>query len=108
MSRLRATTAPTEEDRRIALHLDRATQELEQALLVARSARHKSRKARRVERDLGRVLTTMESVGSIGNRYGGGDDPDLMSEDERNRLAREQREAERLAAVAAAVEEGEG
>lgn len=50
----------------------------------------------------------MESVGSIGNRYGGGDDPDLMSEDERNRLAREQREAERLAAVAAAVEEGEG
>jgi hypothetical protein len=95
------------------MHLDRATRELEAALLVARSARRTSPRARRIERDLGRVLYAMGDVGTIGQRYGSGDDPDLMSEDERNRLAREQREAERLAARDQAdteqpTEEGEG
>jgi hypothetical protein len=98
LGKLRATTAPSEQDRAIATKIDRATREVEGALRVAREARGQGYRARRVERDLGRALAALHEVGSIAPRYGGGDDPDLITEDERNKLARERREAERVAA----------
>lgn len=108
MSRIRATTAPTEEDRRIAVHLEQATRELEEALRIARGARSGGPRARRVERDLGRALHAMSEVSTVGPRYGGETpDPDQMSEDERNRVARERREAARQEALRVS-EEGEG
>ena len=97
MGRLRATTAPSPEDREIAKRLDTASREVEEALRIARGARGLGYRARRVARDLERALAVINEVGSIAPRYGGGDDPDLVTESERNRLAREQREAERAA-----------
>lgn len=108
MSRLRATTAPSELDRAIAQHVDRAVRELESAARLAHSGRRASYRARRVERDLARALSAAQQVGTVAPRFGE-DDPDMVSEEERARLAREQREQERKAEREAAVaERGEG
>jgi len=86
------------------MHVERATRELEEALRMARGARkanHRTR-ARSVEKDLGRALYALSEIGTIAPRYGGQDDPDLMTEDERTRLSRERREQARQQAMATA------
>ena len=101
MGRLRATTAPSELDRAIAGHVDRASRELESATLLARSARGQSYRSKRVERDLARIVGSLQQVGTIVPKF---DDPDRVSEEERNQLAREQREQAREQAREAARE----
>lgn len=97
MSRFRANRAPSANDREISLRLDRAAQEVAAALGIARgqsrTAGYIGMRARGVERELGRLLQAIESVGSITPRYGY-TDPDLVSEEERNRSARETRRKE--------------
>ena len=96
MSRLRASTAPSDSDRQIAEHLDRAERELESAIAVARQGRPSfGVRARRTERDLGRALGFLQDISTMAPRYSAGD-PDSMSEEERNRLARVAREEKRL------------
>lgn len=80
-TRLRATLAPSDEDRQIAASLQQARTFVESAMKIARSGKFDLRR-RRVEQDLGHVLSAMENVGAIASRYGV--DPDLTSEDERN------------------------
>jgi hypothetical protein len=95
----RSRTAPSEEDARIAQHIDRAIREVEGAMGVARkAAKTAGFRGRRVEREISRVLSALNAVGSVANRFG--DDPDQMPEEERVRLWREKREQERLARVA--------
>mgnify|MGYP003639321371 FL=1 len=103
MSRFRTRTASSPQDRQIAGHLDRAARELEHALQAARDGGLTGGyRQRRVERELGRVLAAIQEVGSIAPKYGG-NDPDYISEDERNKRHRE-RLAEERAARKAAVE----
>ena len=102
MSRIRATTAPSEVDRAIAQRVERATRELEDAARLARGSRGDYR-AKRVERDLSRIIGSLRSVGTISPRSGD-NDPDQVSEDERNRLARERRAQERAEAAARVAE----
>jgi hypothetical protein len=69
VTRFRAHQAPSEQDREIVLHLDRASQEIERALQVAKTASRKEGylgvRARRVERDLGRLLRRLHEIGFI-------------------------------------------
>ena len=95
MTRYRISTAPSEEDRRIALHLTRAVEEVEAAIQVARQVRGRGL-GKRVERDLARVLSCLEEVGTIAPRHNG-DDPDRISEEQRAKMLREKREQERQA-----------
>lgn len=104
MTRYRASTAPSEEDRKIALHLTRAVEEVEAAVEVARKVRSQGL-ARRVERDLAKVLSSLEEVGTIVPRHNA-DDPDRVSEEQRAKLFREQREKERAAKKAASAATG--
>lgn len=92
---MRATTAPSEGDRKIALHLDAAARELESALRVARSVKTAStvHRARKTVRDLENLLSGLEGVRSITPRSGA--DPDLLPEEERIRLHREKMARER-------------
>ena len=93
------------------MHVERATRELEEALRMARGARKANHRARSVEKDLGRALYALSEIGTIAPRYGGQDDPDLMTEDERSRLSRELREQARqqaMATASAAPGEGDG
>lgn len=99
MSRYRARTAPSEADRDITRHLDEAARHVGLALDTMRqhkTARSRGRK-RRVEEDLMRVLGAISNVGSLEPRYGGVDDPDLMSEDARAAKQRAERDARRAA-----------
>lgn len=91
MSKFRASTAPSPEDRLIISHLDKATQELEKALRV--SEKVGSLRARKVARELGRLLSGLNEVGTIAPRYG--EDPDSISEEKRTELFREKSERER-------------
>lgn len=93
MSRLRVSTSPSEGDRVISSHLDRAIREIEAATQVARQAKTTHRSARRTERDLSRALEALHSVGTMAPQ--GGVDPDAISEDERNKMHREKMAQER-------------
>jgi hypothetical protein len=93
LSRLRAKIAGIDVDRQIADHVTRAQRELEAAVAIARRSRKTSgQRARRAERDLGQALRTLDDVSVIG---GSREDPDGMSEEDRNQHYRERRERER-------------
>ena len=106
MSRLRATIAPSDEDRQIAQHLDAAVREVEAALVVARAARKGPvrHRARQTAQELEGLIAGLNGVRTISPRHGM--DPDLLPEEERIRLhrekmarEREEREAKRRAEV---------
>jgi hypothetical protein len=98
--------ASPEKDRAVALHLRRAAGAVEQALREVKSC--EGYRAKRVERDLSRILHAMSEVGSVVPKFGGGgDDPDLLSEEERSLRARKAREERRLLKQAASTE-GDG
>ena len=103
MSRFRISNAPSEEDRRIALCLDKAEREIEAAYSIVRSSRFKGFAVRRLERDLSRVLASLQDVGHLSSRK---DDPDSVSEEERSRRYRQKLEEERLAKKASASSGG--
>jgi len=88
MNRLRHRLAKGDADKAIQMHLNRAASELLEAVRFSSECGDASPlRKRRVERDLRRALSAVEEVGSLDLRFGS-DDPDLISEDERNRLAR--------------------
>lgn len=77
---MRATTSPSAEDREIAENLRRAREFVEAAMGIARKGAFDLRR-RRVEQDIGHVLSAIDNVGTIAPRWS---DPDLMSEDDHN------------------------
>lgn len=92
-------------DRQIQQHLSSARRSVRAALEVLRSSEEKGHRARRAARDLMGLENQLTSVSSTANPYAS--DPDLMSEDRRAELYREQRE-ERRAARAAKLEAAAG
>ena len=101
----RSAMASPEKDREVANHLRSASREVEQALQVVRAC--SGYRAKRVERDLGRLLNAMSEVGTMAPKFGG-DDPDLLSEEELSLRVRKAREERRQARKQQASTEGEG
>jgi uncharacterized membrane protein YccC len=98
LSRYRAKTAASETDRQIARHLDEASRHVEQALEQLRQNRTAARpRKRRVEDELHRALGMLAGVGTVENRYGSDEDPDLIPEETRAERWRAERKAERQA-----------
>jgi hypothetical protein len=111
MGRLRARFATTPLDARVQSRVGSAEGHVQAALREVRRARASreidTRRALRVERDLGRVLAAMSNVGRVGPLRDVSD-PDLMPEREREALWREDLERRRIEeeeASAAEVEE---
>ena len=100
----RRSDSPLNLDQQIHTHLGRAEKALQAAISVARTGRKVvgPYRARRTERDLGKALTAVTSIRSLGAPATAGEsDPDLMPEDERANSWREARESARTARIAA-------
>ena len=100
MTRLRARLAKSDVDRQVQGHVAAAERSIRNALGICHRARTANvvplGRIHRVQKDLGAVLGALDRVGRVTPAWDGGD-PDLMPEDERARLWREAREAERAA-----------
>ena len=96
----RPTISTLDLDRQIKSHLEQAEREVRAAMGVARQGRRVAGGplARRTERDLGVLMTAIESVRSLSKTNS---DPDLIPEDVRAQEWREGREAARQARLAA-------
>ena len=92
MSRYRSSNAPTETDRQIQTHLDRASRSVEAAIRLASTAPVAAHGKRRVSGDLERAMAAIQTVRYIGKPPTGRDE---MSEVELNRLHRERLSNER-------------
>ena len=90
--RLRYRFATSEADQEIQQRLERASREVLSALGTVQGSGSPRLRQRRVERDLSRALAALGEVASLEPRFGLEEDPDLMAEPLRDKLARAQRE----------------
>ena len=108
MGRTRANLSKSELDRAVQGHVAVAERAIEQALQVCHRAKRgkgvEARRSAKVARELSRVKSALGGVGRLTPLHDG-DDPDLMSESDRNAAWRlklvEERAAEKLAELEA-------
>ena len=92
----------SETDEKIEMHLRDARRSIRAALETLQEDRNKSFRSRRAARDLRALEDHTYRISSIG---GGSSDPDLMAEEQRAEIRRQER-AERRAAKKAEVNNG--
>jgi hypothetical protein len=82
--------APSEEDRQLSVHLERAIRELEQALdLVRKSKSSRETRTLDVHKDIHRHILGLRMVETLVPKRSRIEDPDSLSEEELAKRARE-------------------
>jgi len=81
----------SEDDRLIEERVRRAERELQEAMVIAR--RSNQPRAKDVLRNLARLASALNEIGTVARKYG--DDPDSMPEEERANRWREARKREK-------------
>ncbi len=103
----RTLMAPSQEDRQLSEHLERAIRELEYASDLARRL-SKSRESRALDihKDIQRHISSLRMVETLVPKRSRVEDKDSMSEDDLAKMARE-RSAQKKAAKAVASKKGD-
>ena len=107
MGRTRASLSKSDLDRSVQEHVAMAERAIERALMVCHQAKRgkgvEARRSMKVARELARVKSALSGVGRLTPLHDG-DDPDLMTENDRNAAWRLKLVEERAAGKLAELE----